>query len=218
MPTPHSITRPSAAERLAQRQQGASATPPAAPTATNDYGVVTEHSTVIDGHRYTTTLHPGVDGFRHLSWLVQVAAGPAGVLATSLGHLLGGSDVAAEIRPGDVTGALLDTSAVFDGAGGAAKLKELLAHTHVTTPRGLTRSVAEDFEAWSQGRYGHVIKVTKWVLEVNFGPFSGGGPSAWLARLQEIGLSFAHESNPQQPDSTSPTESGSTFSSPDTTD
>lgn len=218
------MTRPSqrvsATDRLAQRQQqqATPTAPPAAATATNDYGVVTEQSTVIDGHRYTTTLHPGFDGFRHLSWLVQVAAGPGGVLATSLGHLLGGSEVAAEIRPGDVTGALLDTTAIFDSAGGATKLKELLAHTHVTTPRGITRCVADDFDAWSQGRYGHVMRVVKWVLTVNFGPFSGGGLSGWIARLQEIGQSFGAESSPQPPDSTSQTESGSTSSSPSTTD
>lgn len=216
MNRPHQ--RVSATERLAQRQQQAApAAPPAAATATNDYGVVTEHSTTIDGHRYTTTTYPGVDGFRHLSWLVQVAAGPTGVLATSLGHLLGGSAAAAEIRPGDVTGALLDTSAVFEGAGGAEKLKELLAHTYVTTPKGITRCVKDDFDAWSQGRYGHAMRVVKWVLVANFGPFSTGGPSVWIARLQEIGQSFGIESSPPPPDSTSQTESGSTSSSPATT-
>jgi hypothetical protein len=211
--------RPSAADRVAQRQQQAQpAAPPASAASTNDYGVVTEQTTTIDGHRYTPTLYPGVDGFRHLSWLVQVAAGPGGVLATSLGHLLVGSEGAAEIRPGDVTGALLDTSAVFEGAGGAAKLKELLIHTHVKTPHGISRKVSDDFDAWSQGRYGHVMRVVKWVLAVNFGPFSSGGPSVWIARLQEIGQSFGLESSPPPPASTSPTESGSTSNSPSTTD
>jgi hypothetical protein len=165
-------------------------TPPPAAAApqvdeqTNPYGVVTTHRTQIDGQAYTCHMFGGDLALQHLTWLTQVAAGPAGVLTALFSRLFGPTgDTSVEAQ--DVGGALLDMAAIIE-QGGPAKMRELLANTEVRRPNGTSAIVGEDYNVWAQGRPLHVVKVIKWVLKVNFGPFLGGGQLDFIGRLQEI--------------------------------
>lgn len=150
----------------------------------NAYGVTTEHRKTIDGCLYTTTLYPAKEGFNHLLFLSQAAASPLSLVLSGLGNLASGG--AGELPSRDLGQAVFDLVHVVQAAGGADKILELLAYTQVKQSTGAWVRVADDYDAWGQGRPAHVAKVLAWVVEVNLLPFGRGPIGSLQSRLTAL--------------------------------
>ena len=175
----------------------------AGPEVKNPYGMPVEYTKTIDGIEYKTHLYNSSKAIDLLPFFASLASGPLGLALEMLGGVVaaGGDLTKANVRGASVSEALHNASATVLEVGGAAKVKDLLSHTLVRNAGGGWDQVPDVFETLFQRRYGHMLKVLRWVLEVNFDPFGDDGLSGLISRWTQISSLFTAQSSEPEGDS-----------------
>lgn len=163
-----------------------------APTA---FGIDSVHRKMIDGHDYETTLLPAGAAFDHVDYLLDLLAGPSGVVLDFVrGAIARSSVLEADTSGGEIREGLHDLAQVLAKHGRHQKVKDMLQTTTVCAG-GQTYSCAVQFDEVFQGRITTMCKVLAWVLEVNYAPFLREALPAWQAHLQTLSAKFASASS-----------------------
>jgi hypothetical protein len=138
-------------------------------------GVITSHTTVIDGIGYTTKTLPATEGLALLPRLIRLAGDKAMTLLMGVDS----GDVDALLSEGEVVAALLVGMAerASDDDDGWTIARQILKYTTADKVRigeaEIPGSVAEHFDTHFAARYQHLLEVCVWAARVGF-----GGPSS----------------------------------------
>ncbi len=182
----------------------------------NLFGTQTVHTREIDGHTYKVFLFGSEVALDHLPWLLKIAAGPVAVaLDTFKSAVVDGLKNGGPAPMGTAEALNVLANAILE-AGGAQRAKALCSTTYVTVFYGGKKqefALSEHFDPCFQGRYGTLLKVLAFVLEVNYLPFLSAAPSGGLSPLSLLKERFKAALQPSSPDSTSPNKSGSSSES-----
>lgn len=157
-------------------------------------GRETVHHTEIGGYRWSLNLYPAGEGFDHLPYLLKVASGPSGVVVDFIRGAIAGSIDAAETTGREIREGLTHLAEQLVQHGGARKVKELLKHVTVETEAG-EKSANAEFDTVFQGRYGLLLQVLAWTLEVNYAPFLRENWRGIWASARSLSEKFAAESS-----------------------
>lgn len=171
---------------------------------TNAFGTRTSYSKEFKGlGKAHTLLLPAGEFCELLPALLDLVSGPAQPLVDVLLSAFKAQDVmGAQIAGASVREGLSHLAAQLARHGELAQ--RLLKYT--TCAQG---SLADHFDAAFQGRYGLLVNVLSWVIEVNFGPLPEGDPTGLWGRLMSLGRQSPRESQTSPRTSTSPQDSGS---------
>ena len=163
-----------------------------APTA---FGIDSVHRKMIDGHDYETTLLPAGAAFDHVDYLLDLLAGPSGVVLDFVrGAIARSSVLEADTSGGEIREGLHDLAQVLARHGRHQKIKAMLQTTTVRAGERVY-SCSQDFDEVFQGRITTMCKVLAWVLEVNYLPFLREVLPAWQAHLQILKSRYAAPSS-----------------------